>query len=94
VKTSDSGQTKVQVGQHNRLSIGDLDISDPMGPRQALEEAARMIGGPEGVAAKLRAKRSTLLSKMKKLGIFRPLQERRLRAPVEALQQAESSAAV
>jgi hypothetical protein len=66
VKPSDSDQTKVQVCQHTRLSIGDLDISDPMGPRQGVRRG--MIGGPEGVAAKLRAKRSTLLYKMKKLG--------------------------
>ena len=58
---------------------------------QALEEASWMIGGPEGAAAKLGVKRTTLLYKMKKLGIFRPLQGRRLKAPVEALQQAESS---
>jgi hypothetical protein len=53
-----------------------------------------MIGGPEGAAAKLGVKRTTLLYKMKKLGIFRPLQGGRGKAPVEALQQAESSAAV
>ena len=61
---------------------------------QALEAAAWMIGGPEGAAAKLGVKRTTLLYKMKKLGIFRPLQGRRVKAPVEALRQAESSAAV
>jgi formate hydrogenlyase transcriptional activator len=61
---------------------------------QALETAAWMIGGPEGAAAKLGVKRTTLLYKMKKLGIFRPLRGRRVKAHVEALQQAESSAAV
>jgi transcriptional regulator with GAF, ATPase, and Fis domain len=61
---------------------------------QALEAAAWMIGGPEGAAAKLGVKRTTLLYKMKKLGIFRPLQGRTVKAPVEALQKAESSAAV
>jgi transcriptional regulator with GAF, ATPase, and Fis domain len=61
---------------------------------QALEGAAWMIGGPEGAAAKLGVKRTTLLYKMKKLGIFRPLQGGRDKAHVEALQQAESSAAV
>jgi transcriptional regulator with GAF, ATPase, and Fis domain len=50
---------------------------------QALEAAAWMIGGPEGAAAKLGVKRTTLLYKMKKLGIFRPLQGRRVKAPVE-----------
>ena len=60
---------------------------------QALEAAAWMIGGPEGAAAKLGMKRTTLFYKMKKLGIFRP-QGGRAKAPVEALQQAESSAVV
>ena len=60
---------------------------------QALEAAAWMIGGPEGAAIKLGVKRTTLLYKMKKLGIFRP-QGPRAKAPVEALLQAESSAAV
>jgi len=60
---------------------------------QALEAAAWMIGGPEGAAVKLGVKRTTLLYKMKKLGIFRP-QGRRAKVPVEALHQAESSAAV
>ena len=39
---------------------------------QALEAAAWMIGGPAGAAAKLGVKRTTLIYKMKKLGIFRP----------------------
>ena len=39
---------------------------------QVLETAAWMIGGPEGAAAKLGVKRTTLIYKMKKLGIFRP----------------------
>jgi transcriptional regulator with GAF, ATPase, and Fis domain len=39
---------------------------------QVLETAAWMIGGPKGAAAKLGVKRTTLIYKMKKLGIFRP----------------------
>jgi transcriptional regulator with GAF, ATPase, and Fis domain len=61
---------------------------------QALEATAWMIGGPEGAAEKLGLKRTTLLYKMKKLGIFRPLQGRRVKSPLEPLHQAESSAAV
>jgi transcriptional regulator with GAF, ATPase, and Fis domain len=53
---------------------------------QALEATAWMIGGPEGAAAKLGVKRTTLLYKMKKLGIFRPLQGHTVKAPVEVLQ--------
>ena len=36
---------------------------------QALEAAGWMIGGPEGAAVKLGLKRTTLIYKMKKLGI-------------------------
>jgi len=38
---------------------------------QALEETDWMIGGPEGAAVKLALKRTTLIYKMKKLGIVR-----------------------
>jgi formate hydrogenlyase transcriptional activator len=39
--------------------------------QQTLDEAGWVIGGPKGAAAKLGLKRTTLISKMKKLGIFR-----------------------
>jgi len=39
---------------------------------RTLEEADWLIGGPAGAAAKLGLKRTTLISKMKKLGILRP----------------------
>ena len=41
---------------------------------QTLRDAGGMIGGPQGAAARLGLKRTTLLSKMKRLGIFRPRQ--------------------
>ena len=41
---------------------------------QTLRDAGGMIGGPLGAAARLGLKRTTLLSKMKRLGIFRPRQ--------------------
>jgi formate hydrogenlyase transcriptional activator len=50
---------------------------------QALEEAGWMIGGPEGAAIKLGLKRTTLIYKMKKLGIVRPMPARRARTPLE-----------
>ena len=40
--------------------------------RQALEETNWLVGGPSGAAAKLGMKRTTLQSKMAKLGIERP----------------------
>jgi len=40
---------------------------------QALEEADWQLGGPEGAATKLGLKRTTLIYKLKKLGIARPM---------------------
>ena len=39
--------------------------------RRALREAGAVIGGPHGAAARLGLKRTTLLSKMQRLGIAR-----------------------
>jgi transcriptional regulator with GAF, ATPase, and Fis domain len=41
---------------------------------EALHAADWIVGGPRGAAARLGLKRTTLISKMKKLGISRPLQ--------------------
>lgn len=59
---------------------------------QALEKAGGMIGGPEGAAARLGLKRTTLLYKMKKLGIFRPTRGRTIKVPVAVFESTESSA--
>jgi transcriptional regulator with GAF, ATPase, and Fis domain len=59
---------------------------------QALEAAGWMIGGPEGAAVKLGLKRTTLVYKMKKLGIVRPIPGRRTRTPLEVLDHAELKA--
>jgi formate hydrogenlyase transcriptional activator len=58
---------------------------------QALEAASWMIGGPEGAAAKLGLKRTTLFYKMKKLGISRPTPTRGVKLPAAALESAEQS---
>ncbi len=59
---------------------------------QALEAAGWMIGGPEGAAVKLGLKRTTLIYKMKKLGIVRPIPARRTITLLEALDHAELKA--
>jgi len=59
---------------------------------QTLETSRWMIGGPEGAAARLGLKRTTLLYKMRKLGIFRSTQSRGVRIPVAELESTESSA--
>ena len=61
---------------------------------QALEAACWMIGGPEGAAAKLGLKRTTLFYKMKKLGISRPTPNRGVRVPAAALESAGSTTAL
>ena len=40
---------------------------------ETLEQVGWVVGGPRGAAAKLGLKRTTLLAKMKKLGISRPI---------------------
>jgi transcriptional regulator with GAF, ATPase, and Fis domain len=59
---------------------------------QTLKTSGWMIGGPEGAAARLGLKRTTLLYKMKTLGIFRPTQSRGVRIPVAEFESTESSA--
>jgi transcriptional regulator with GAF, ATPase, and Fis domain len=59
---------------------------------QALEEAGWMIGGPEGAAVRLGLKRTTLIYKMKKFGIVRPIQAGRSRAPIEVPDHPELTA--
>src|SRR5205823_6308405 len=41
--------------------------------RRALEECRWVVGGPGGAASRLGMKRTTLLARMKKLGLQRPL---------------------
>jgi len=43
---------------------------------QTLDSVGWIIGGPKGAAAKLGLKRTTLIHKMQKLGIYRPSQQR------------------
>jgi len=52
----------------------------------ALHATGWMIGGPRGAAARLGLKRTTLISKMKKLGISRPVQQAAISAMTEALE--------
>jgi len=48
---------------------------------QTLEAVGWVIGGPKGAAAKLGLKRTTLIHKMQKLGIFRPGTQSRQMGP-------------
>jgi len=42
---------------------------------ETLEQAGWIVGGPRGAAAKLGLKRTTLLAKMRRLGISRPIHQ-------------------
>ena len=48
---------------------------------ETLEQAGWIVGGPRGAAGKLGLKRTTLLAKMKRLGISRPISEERTSVP-------------
>ncbi len=51
------------------LTLADAEREHILG---ALRETGGVVGGPKGAAARLGMKRSTLLWKLKKLGISRP----------------------
>jgi transcriptional regulator with GAF, ATPase, and Fis domain len=50
-----------------------LEDSDRTLIVETLEQAGWIVGGPRGAAAKLGLKRTTLLAKMRRLGISRPI---------------------
>jgi formate hydrogenlyase transcriptional activator len=44
--------------------------------RRTLEECRWVVGGPDGAAARLGLKRTTLMSRIKKLGLYRPVERK------------------
>jgi formate hydrogenlyase transcriptional activator len=44
--------------------------------RRTLEECGWVVGGPDGAAARLGLKRTTLMSRIKKLGLYRPVERK------------------
>jgi formate hydrogenlyase transcriptional activator len=60
---------------HNRRISPASEDSDPALIVETLEQAGWIVGGPHGAAAKLGLKRTTLLAKMKRLGISRPINQ-------------------
>jgi len=57
---------------------------------QTIKAAGGMIGGPRGAAARLGLKRTTLVSKMKKLGIYRSRHQRLTREYNEGPESSDS----
>jgi formate hydrogenlyase transcriptional activator len=55
---------------HSSMTLEDSDRALIV---ETLEQAGWIVGGPRGAAAKLGLKRTTLLAKMRRLGILRPI---------------------
>ena len=55
---------------HSSMTLEDSDRALIL---ETLEQAGWIVGGPRGAAAKLGLKRTTLLAKMRRLGISRPI---------------------
>jgi formate hydrogenlyase transcriptional activator len=62
-------QVPENVRATTRVTLNDAEREHIM---NALRESRWVLGGPNGAAARLAMKRTTLQSKMKKLGISRP----------------------
>ena len=69
-------RSKKEDGDATTLSNGTFMDSQRALILQALEAAGGVIGGPLGAAVRLGLKRTTLVSKMKKLGIYQPRRQR------------------
>jgi transcriptional regulator with GAF, ATPase, and Fis domain len=57
---------------HSSMTLEDSDRTLIL---ETLEQAGWIVGGPRGAAAKLGLKRTTLLAKMRRLGISRPVSQ-------------------
>jgi formate hydrogenlyase transcriptional activator len=55
------------------LNLQQIEDSDRVLIVQTLEQVGWVVGGPRGAAAKLGLKRTTLIARMKRLGISRPI---------------------
>ena len=65
-------------------SLMALEESDRALIVETLEQAGWIVGGPRGAAAKLGLKRTTLLARMTRLGISRPIPEQGTSVPGDA----------
>ena len=69
-------QTELMIPSLQRTrtfhSSRTLEDSDRALILETLEQAGWIVGGPRGAAAKMGLKRTTLLAKMRRMGILRP----------------------
>jgi formate hydrogenlyase transcriptional activator len=74
-----NNQTELMIPSLSRTRMSHssmaLEDSDRALILETLEETGWIVGGPRGAARKLGLKRTTLLAKMKRLGISRPIPE-------------------
>jgi formate hydrogenlyase transcriptional activator len=71
---------------HSSITLEDSDHALIV---ETLEQAGWIVGGPRGAAAKLGLKRTTLLAKMRRLGITRPIPQEGTSVPGVAQEEAE-----
>jgi formate hydrogenlyase transcriptional activator len=71
---------------HSSMTLEDSDRALIL---ETLEQAGWIVGGPRGAAAKLGLKRTTLLAKMGRLGISRPITEEGTSVPGVAQEDAQ-----
>ena len=72
VPLSELKQRRGPTARDDGVRVTTLEDAEREHIRRALEEANWRVGGPAGAAARLGMKRTTLQSKMAKLGIERP----------------------
>jgi transcriptional regulator with GAF, ATPase, and Fis domain len=72
-------QTELMIPNlhHTRTSPSSMTLEDSDRALivETLEQAGWIVGGPRGAAAKLGLKRTTLLAKMRRMGISRPIDQ-------------------
>ncbi len=71
---------------HSSMTLEDSDRALIV---EALEQAGWIVGGPRGAAAKLGLKRTTLLAKMRRMGISRPISQEGTGVPGLAQEDAQ-----
>jgi formate hydrogenlyase transcriptional activator len=86
-------QTELRIPSlHRTRTFGSsmtLEDSDRALILETLEQAGWIVGGPRGAAAKLGLKRTTLLAKMRRLNISRPIPQEGTSVPGVAQEDAE-----
>src|ERR1700691_5595281 len=89
LQKSRSGAIILTSNAQSSLSLMNWEESDRDLVMETLEQAGWIVGGPRGAAGQLGLKRTTLLAKMKRLGISRPISEEGTSVPGVAQEDAQ-----